>query len=79
MGISLDQEKDALLKTTQAGGVTWPQYFDGKGWQNDISSSFGIMAIPRMWLVNQKGMLVDYNVRDPRAAVEKLLGAKASP
>ncbi|HEX4083872.1 MAG TPA: TlpA disulfide reductase family protein [Chthoniobacteraceae bacterium] len=63
IGISLDQDKDSLLKYTAANGMTWPQYFDGKGWQNEISSSFAIQQIPTMWLVNKKGYVVSMNGR----------------
>ena len=37
--------------------MTWPQYFDGKGWANDISSRYGINAIPTAWLVDKKGLV----------------------
>ncbi len=57
VGISLDQSKDKLLGYTQQAGMTWPQYFDGKGWANDISSRYGINAIPAAWLVDKKGLV----------------------
>jgi hypothetical protein len=44
-------------------GMAWPQYFDGKGWQNAISTQYGISSIPAMWLVNKKGMVVNTNAR----------------
>src|SRR5271170_2946664 len=55
IGISLDQDKDALLSFTKQNGMVWPQYFDGKGWDNTVSKSFGIDSIPAMWLVDKKG------------------------
>jgi len=74
VGISLDQNKDSLLKFTAENGMTWPQYFDGKGWENAISSGFGIQSIPAMWLVNKKGYVVTTNGRNNLAGqVEKLL------
>ena len=74
MGISLDQDKGSLLKFIAENGMPWPQYFDGKGWQNDISSGFGIESIPTMWLVNKKGYVVTTDGRtDLEGQVEKLL------
>lgn len=74
VGISLDQDQNKLVNFTAANGMTWPQYFDGKGWQNTISSGFGILSIPTMWLVNKKGYVVSTNGRaDLEAQVEKLL------
>jgi thiol-disulfide isomerase/thioredoxin len=74
IGISLDQNKEAMLEVTKAKGMVWPQYFDGKGWKNEISSKFGIESIPAMWLVNKKGILVNTDAReDLEASIEKLL------
>jgi thiol-disulfide isomerase/thioredoxin len=74
VGISLDQSKDNLLKVTKEKGMTWPQYFDGKGWKNTISTTYGIDSIPRMWLVNKKGMVVSTEARENlEGEVEKLL------
>jgi thiol-disulfide isomerase/thioredoxin len=74
IGISLDQSKDTMLKTTSQKGMTWPQYFDGKGWNNAISSGFHIKSVPTMWLVNKKGVLAIPNARaDLEGQIAKLL------
>jgi thiol-disulfide isomerase/thioredoxin len=74
IGISLDKDKAKLEAFIKEKGMAWPQYFDGKGWQNEISSRFGIQSIPAMWLVDKKGMLVETNAReDLEEKVEKLL------
>jgi ankyrin repeat protein/thiol-disulfide isomerase/thioredoxin len=57
VGISLDQNKEQLVNFTKQAGMVWPQYFDGKGWGNDISSRYGIQSIPTMWLVDKKGFV----------------------
>ncbi|MEI6084306.1 MAG: redoxin domain-containing protein [Verrucomicrobiota bacterium] len=57
VGISLDQKKERLLEFTKANDMPWPQYFDGKGWGNEISGNFGITGIPSMWLVDKKGFV----------------------
>ena len=54
--------------------MTWSQYFDGKGWQNDIAQKYGIDGIPAMWLVNKNGIIADTDARkDLTEKVEKLL------
>lgn len=63
IGISLDQDKSKLEAFTRDKNMTWTQFFDGKGWKNEISSRFGINSIPAMWLVDKKGMVVSTNVR----------------
>ncbi len=74
VGISFDQDKDALDKTLKEKEMTWPQYFDGKGWQNKYAGEFGINSIPTMWLVDKRGILRDVDGRDGLAdKVAKLL------
>ncbi|MGY8691242.1 MAG: TlpA family protein disulfide reductase, partial [Verrucomicrobiales bacterium] len=51
VGISLDQKKEDLVAFTKEHKMPWVQYFDGKGWSNDISTRFGIKSIPAMWLL----------------------------
>lgn len=63
VGISLDSDKAELEAFVKERGMEWPQYFDGKGWQNEISSKYGIQSIPAMWLLNKKGMVVSTNAR----------------
>ncbi len=75
VGISLDQEKEAMEGALKKQGMTWTQYFDGQGWQNKISTSFGIESIPAAWLLDKKGMLRETDLRgdDLGKGVEKLL------
>ena len=78
VGISLDEEKAELEKVVKRRKIAWPQYCDGKGWDNPFAKRFGITAIPTMWLVNKKGMVVDLNVRGGlREKIEKLLAEPA--
>ena len=74
VGISLDQSKDAMFRVAAQKGMTWPQYFDGKGWNNEISSGFHVRQIPTMWLVNKNGVVAYPNARaDLDANIAKLL------
>ena len=74
IGISLDQDKSALLSFTKEHDMTWPQDFDGQGWGNQISSGFGIQSIPAMWLVGKDGKLITTDAREDLAGnIEKAL------
>jgi thiol-disulfide isomerase/thioredoxin len=78
VGISFDQEQEALEKFVAKEKMPWPQYFDGKGWGNKYGKEYGINGIPTMWLVDRQGNLRDVNGReDLEAKVEKLLGEKS--
>jgi thiol-disulfide isomerase/thioredoxin len=74
VGISLDEDKEALAGFVKDKGMTWPQYFDGLRWSNKFAQEFGIDAIPAMWLVDKQGNLRDQNARGAlEEKVSKLL------
>lgn len=75
VGISLDQDKGAMETALKKQNMTWTQYFDGAGWDNKISKSYGIQSIPAAWLIDKKGMLREQGLRGEALgkAVEKLL------
>ena len=74
IGIFFDTSKASLQRVTQAKDMPWPQYYDGKGWQNAFGVKYGIRGIPTMWLIDQQGRLVTKNARQNLAGqVEKLL------
>lgn len=59
VGISFDRDIEPLKRVTKERGMTWPQYFDGKFWDNDWGVYFGIQEIPTMWLIDKDGKVVD--------------------
>lgn len=66
VGISLDQDKGAMEKFTAENKMPWPQYFDGKGWGNEIAQRFGISSIPATFLVGKDGKIIGSNLRGPQ-------------
>ncbi len=79
IGISLDSDKAALERMTKERGMAWPQYFDGKQWQNDLARRFGIRAVPTLWLVGKDGKIASTNARNGlEAQVAQLLGLAPS-
>ncbi|MFI4916231.1 MAG: redoxin domain-containing protein [Phycisphaerales bacterium JB060] len=73
IGVSLDEprneedpSKDGLVKLrnwVEANGVTWPQYYQGNGWNSEFSSGWKVRSIPAIFLVDQQGRLVTPNAR----------------
>lgn len=63
VGISLDDNKEDLIQFTKKHEMAWPQYYDGKHWNNDISFRFGINSVPTQWLVDKKSILRETNSR----------------
>jgi thiol-disulfide isomerase/thioredoxin len=76
IGISFDKDIDTVKKFVKEKGMVWPQYADGKFWDNDLGVYFGIQQIPTTWLVDKSGKVVDKDMRGSELAakVAKLLG-----
>jgi thiol-disulfide isomerase/thioredoxin len=64
-----------LTDFTDKNGMPWPQYFDGKGWDTEISKRFAVTSIPAMFLLNRDGKLVTTNASGEKleAEVKRLL------
>ncbi len=58
IGISLDQDQQAMIQTAKAKGFTWPQYFDGQGWQNKYAVGYGVQGIPYTMLIGPDGKVL---------------------
>ncbi len=71
VGISLDQSEDKLKAFISEKKMTWPQYFDGKGWENEVSTKYGINSIPATFLLDREGKIVAKGLRGD--ALEKEL------
>ncbi len=61
--VSLDEERANLDAAREALGITWPTYFDGKGWENAVARPLGINALPTVWILDKKGTLRVLNAR----------------
>jgi thiol-disulfide isomerase/thioredoxin len=79
IGVSLDSDRDKLdsfLK--QEDGMTWPQYYDGEGWNNKLAVKYGVQSIPFAVLVGPDGKIIGKELRGEELedAVAKAVAAK---
>jgi peroxiredoxin len=76
LGVSLDQDKAALAGFIKKNDMTWPQYFDGQGFDNALAAKYGIQSIPSTYLIDQKGNIIATNLRgeELETAVAKAIG-----
>lgn len=63
IGISLDRERDKLTAFLKQRDMTWPQYFDGLGWQNKLAQEYGINSIPATFLLDREGKIIAKDLR----------------
>ena len=78
VGISLDEDQGKLTSFLKEKGMTWAQYFDGKGWQNKLAVKYGIESIPATFLLDGEGTIVAKELRGDALENElaRRLGAK---
>lgn len=75
IGISLDRSRMALDRYVEANDMDWPQYFDGKYWQNDLVTMYSVKAIPATFLIDRQGVIRYRSLRGKQLdeAVSKLV------
>lgn len=75
LGISLDQDKKAFTDYLKEHNITWPQYFDGLGWENRIWQRLGSGGIPMIVVIDQQGIVheADIPATELKNTVRKLL------
>jgi peroxiredoxin len=77
LGVSLDSDENAMKTFTDEYSMNWPEYFDGKGDQNDVARTMGVKQIPSVWVVGKDGRVIAVNPSGSLdALVEKALKAK---
>ena len=68
IGISLDNDKDAVVNFTQAQGMPWAQYSDGQGWDNKLAKQYGVRSIPMTYLLDGHGVIIGKELRGENLA-----------
>ena len=63
VGISLDSDRAKLDKFIADRKMTWPQYFDGQGWQTKLAGTYGVNSIPATYLLDGEGKIIAKNLR----------------
>jgi peroxiredoxin len=78
IGISLDQSQDRLKGYIKERNIPWPQFCDGKFWDNKLAQKYGIQSIPATFLLDGEGKIIARDLRgdDLDKAIAKALPTK---
>ena len=55
IGISLDQDVQAMKRVAQEKGFDWPQMCDARGWQAAAAQTWGVHSIPSTFIIGPEG------------------------
>ena len=63
IGVSLDEDKAQLLSFIKDHNMAWPQYFDGKKWDNQLAMNYGVEIAPTTYLLDGEGKIIGKDLR----------------
>jgi thiol-disulfide isomerase/thioredoxin len=75
VGVSLDEPEAAgglatMKKFVAENNIAWPQFYQGKTWESDFSSSWGVFSLPSVFVVDADGKLA---VADNSPPLDKII------
>ncbi|HEX5398194.1 MAG TPA: TlpA disulfide reductase family protein [Verrucomicrobiae bacterium] len=74
VGINFDDDTNKAQQFIREHDLPWPQYFGGRGPDNQFGREYSISALPVMWLVDRKGIVRDiHGTTELEAKVAKLM------
>ena len=63
IGVSLDEDKAQLLSFIKDHNMAWPQYYDGKKWDNKLAMNYGVEIAPTTYLLDGEGKIIGKDLR----------------
>ncbi len=78
IGVSLDDDQQKLQRFLGQNNISWPQYWDGKQYDNKLAEKYGVIFVPFNYLLDGAGNIITQNLRGDalEAAVAKALANK---
>ena len=70
VGVNIDRDRAAFEAAIKTHGLTWPNYFDGKGRENDLLVGGGVTRTPAFYLLDRMGLL---RHTEPGKRIEELI------
>ena len=81
VGVSLDDDdREAFLAELQDREISWPQIYDGKGWEAELARRYRVSGIPTMILLDRDGRVAEVNLRGDKLVdrIGELIGGEGS-
>jgi len=73
VGVSLDEDREALEKFVTEQKVPWPILYEkpqGEGWRHPLATYYGISGIPTVILIGRDGNVITLNARGEKLGEE---------
>lgn len=70
VGVSLDNQREELADYLTENPLPWPQVFEPGGLESRLATEMGILTLPTMILVDDKGQVVNRNIHVSEVEIE---------
>ena len=70
VGLSLDADRNALMQFTRAYNMTWPQVYDGGGWESEVPVRYKVKSVPFTLLLGRDGKIAAIGARGQQLEME---------
>jgi peroxiredoxin len=57
LGVSLDDSSEKFRGYVDEQSISWPQIFDGKGWNSEVGRLYAVNSIPATFLLDRTGRI----------------------
>jgi peroxiredoxin len=76
VGISIDDDREALTRMVERQGLPWPQIFDGRGYEGAVPTLYNLRSIPTHYVIDREGRIAAARVEWNRleTVIRTLLG-----
>ena len=79
IGVNVDKSRKQIGAALDVFDMSWPQYFDEKGLENDALVRMGVVSVPIYFVVDRRGVLRDIATFDDLPALIENLLAEPAP
>ena len=79
IGVNFDPVAARAREYPSDAKIPWPQYIDGKGWDNVLGRKFGIYRLPSTFLLDGDGTIIARDVVGEPLADAVAKAIKAQP
>lgn len=63
VGIALDEDEKVVRNYAAENEMDWPQILQSERWEDEIVSSYNVLGVPRMYLIDPKGNIIAKDLR----------------
>jgi peroxiredoxin len=64
IGVSLDEDPQKLQQFLRQSNIPWPQYCDGKQYDNKLAEKCGVWFVPTSYLLDGEGKIIAKDLRE---------------